>query len=66
MTIDNESPPGSWQHAIELQPWKYNQAQKVMWALSEIRLRGLLVEADILTQEIQTLRAELKSKTRSE
>jgi hypothetical protein len=59
--IDNESPPGSWQKEIELQPWKYPQQQKVGWALSEMRLRGLLVEADILAQEIQTLQAELKN-----
>jgi hypothetical protein len=59
VSVDNESPPGSWQKEIELQPWKYPQQQKVGWALSEMRLRGLLVEADILAQELSTLQAEL-------
>jgi hypothetical protein len=58
--IDNESPPGSWQREIELQPWKYPQQMKVEWALYEIRLRGLRTEAEILGQEITFLKAELK------
>jgi hypothetical protein len=59
MTVDNESPPGSWQREIELQPWKYKQEEKVGWALSEMRLRGMFKEADILSQEIVTLKAEV-------
>ena len=60
MTIDDISPPGSWQREIELQPWKYKQEQKVGWALSEMRLRGMFKEADILSQEISVLKAELE------
>jgi hypothetical protein len=60
MTVDNISPPGSWQREIELQPWKYKQEEKVGWALSEMRLRGMLKEADILAQEIITLKAEVE------
>ena len=60
MTIDDISPPGSWQREIELQPWKYKQEQKVGWALSEMRLRGMFKEADILAQEISVLNAELE------
>ena len=60
MTVDNISPPGSWQREIELQPWKYKQEEKVGWALSEIRLRGMFKEADILSQEIITLKAEVE------
>ncbi|NBS71743.1 hypothetical protein EBT31_22940, partial [bacterium] len=60
MTIDDISPPGSWQREIELQPWKYKQEQKVGWALSEMRLRGMFKEADILAQEISVLKAELE------
>ena len=60
MTVDNQSPPGSWQREIELQPWKYKQEEKVGWALSEMRLRGMFKEADILAQEISVLKAELE------
>jgi len=60
MTIDDISPPGSWQREIELQPWKYKQEQKVGWALSEMRLRGMFKEADILAQEISVLKVELE------
>ena len=60
MTIDDISPPGSWQREIELQPWKYKQEEKVGWALSEMRLRGMFKEADILVQEITTLKAEVE------
>ena len=60
MTVDNISPPGSWQREIELQPWKYKQEQKVGWALSEMRLRGMFKEADILAQEISVLKAEVE------
>jgi hypothetical protein len=60
MTIDDISPPGSWQREIELQPWKYKQEEKVGWSLSEMRLRGMFKEADILAQEISVLKAELE------
>jgi hypothetical protein len=60
MTVDDISPPGSWQREIELQPWKYKQEQKVGWALSEMRLRGMFKEADILAQEISVLKAEVE------
>jgi len=59
MIIDDKSPPGSWQREIELQPWKYSQQEKVGWALSEMRLRGMFKEADILSQEIVVLKAEV-------
>ena len=61
MTVDDISPPGSWQREIELQPWKYKQEEKVGWALSEMRLRGMFKEADILAQEIITLKAEVEA-----
>ena len=61
MTVDNQSPPGSWQREIELQPWKYKQEEKVGWALSEMRLRGMFKEADILSQEIIALKAEVEN-----
>ena len=61
MTIDDISPPGSWQREIELQPWKYKQEEKVGWALSGMRLRGMFKEADILVQEITALKAEVAS-----
>lgn len=60
MIIDDKSPPGSWQKQIELMPWKFKQEEKVGWALSEMRLRGMFQEADILAQEINVLKAEVE------
>ena len=59
MTIDDISPPGSWQREIELQPWKYKDVENAGWALAQLRLRGMFKEADILTQEITALKAEV-------
>lgn len=61
MAVDNDSPPGSWEREMERMPWKFQQEEKVGWALSQIRLRGMFKEADIIAQEIQTLKAELES-----
>lgn len=61
MTVDNESPPGAWKEEMERMPWKFQQEFKVNTVLSQMRLRGMLKEADIITQEIQTLKAELES-----
>lgn len=61
MPVDNESDPGAWAREIERMPWKFQQEQKVGWALSQLRLRGMFKEAEILTQEIFTLKAELES-----
>lgn len=60
MTIDDKSPPGSWKAEMERMPWKYSQQEKVGWALSEMRLRGMFKEADILSQEIVVLKAEVE------
>lgn len=60
MIIDDKSPPGSWKTEMERMPWKYSQQEKVGWALSEMRLRGMFKEADILSQEISVLKAELE------
>ena len=59
MIIDDKSPPGSWKTEMERMPWKYSQQEKVGWALSEMRLRGMFKEADILSQEIVALKAEV-------
>jgi hypothetical protein len=61
MPVDNESEPGAWEREIERMPWKFQQEQKVGWALSQMRLRGMFKEAEILTQEIVTLKTELES-----
>jgi len=61
MAVDNESPPGSWKAEIERMPWKFQQEEKVGWAMSQMRLRGMFKEADIVAQEIGTLKAELES-----
>jgi hypothetical protein len=61
VTVDNESPPGAWKEEMERMPWKFQQEFKVNTVLSQMRLRGMLKEADIITQEIQTLKAELEA-----
>ena len=59
--IDNESPPGAWKAEMERAPWGYgqSQAQKVQFALAEIRQRGLWNIAEVLEKEIKTLQAEV-------
>jgi hypothetical protein len=61
MPVDNESDPGAWQREMERMPWKFQQEQKVGAALSQLRLRGMFKEAEILAQEISVLKAELES-----
>lgn len=61
MPVDNESPPGAWKDEMERMPWKFRQEQKVGWALSQMRLRGMFQEAEILAQEISVLKTELES-----
>jgi hypothetical protein len=60
MTVDNISPPGSWQREIELQPWKYSQQAKIDEALASIRKSGMALEANLLAQEISVLKAEVE------
>lgn len=61
MTVDNESPPGSWRDEMARMPWRYSQQVKVEQALATIRQAGLPVEANILAQEISVLKAELET-----
>lgn len=61
MTVDNESPPGSWRDEMARMPWRYSQQVKVEQALAMIRQAGLPVEANILAQEISVLKAELET-----
>lgn len=59
VTVDNESPPGSWKNEMDRMPWRYSEQVKVEQALATIRQAGLPVEANILAQEISVLKAEL-------
>lgn len=59
MTIDNESPPGSWRDEMARMPWRYSQQVKVDEALAAIRKAGLALEASVLAQEINVLKAEI-------
>jgi hypothetical protein len=61
MTIDDKSPPGSWQREMDMMPWKYSQQAKVSEALSSIRQAGLALEASVLALEITTLKNELEA-----
>ena len=60
MTIDNVSPPGSWQREMEMMPWKYSQQAKIDEALASIRKSGMALEANLLAQEINVLKAEVE------
>lgn len=46
---------------MERAPWGYgqSQAQKVQFALAEIRQRGMWEIAEVLEREIKTLQAEV-------
>ena len=59
--IDNDSPPGAWKAELQRAPWGYgqSQAQKVQFALAEIRQRGMWEIAEVLEREIKTLQAEV-------
>lgn len=59
VTIDNKSPPGSWKAEMERMPWRYSQQTKVDEALAAIRKSGMALEANLLAQEINVLKAEL-------
>jgi len=61
MTIDDKSPPGSWATEMERMPWKYSQQVKVEEALASIRRAGFVLEANLLAQEINVLKAELEA-----
>ena len=62
MMIDSESEPGAWKREMEKLPWGYGQSQTttVRKALEDIRLFGLLKQADALEQEILALSRELE------
>jgi len=60
MTIDDKSPPGSWKREMDMMPWKYSQQVKVDEALATIRKGGMALEANLLTQEINVLKAEIE------
>lgn len=62
MTVDNESPPGSWRDEMARMPWRYSQQVKVDEALAAIRRGGFALEANVLAQEISVLKAELAAR----
>lgn len=59
MTIDKDSPPGAWAEEMARMPWRYSQQVKVDEALAAMRRVGLQLEANVLAQELNVLRAEL-------
>jgi len=60
MIIDDVSPPGSWQREMDRMPWRYSQQTKIDEALASIRKSGMALEANLLAQEINVLKAELE------
>lgn len=61
MTVDNQSPPGSWRDEMERMPWKYSQQVKIEEALTTLRKCGFGLEANLFAQEINVLKAELEA-----
>lgn len=61
MTVDNESPPGSWAEEMSRMPWRYSRQVKAEEALAAIRAAGLVLEANVLALELKTLRNEIES-----
>lgn len=59
MVIDKDSPPGAWAEEMARMPWRYSQQVKVDEALAAMRRAGLQLEAQVLAQELNVLRAEL-------
>lgn len=59
MVIDKDSPPGAWAEEMARMPWRYSQQVKVDEALAAMRRAGLQLEANVLAQELNVLRAEL-------
>ena len=60
MIIDDKSPPGSWKTEMERMPWRYSQQTKIDEAFASIRKSGMALEANLLAQEINVLKAELE------
>ena len=60
MIIDDVSPPGAWQREMDMMPWKYSQQARIDEALALIRKGGMALEANLLAQEINVLKAELE------
>lgn len=62
VTIDNQSPPGSWKDEMSAAPWGYGQSQQTLVerSLQNIRRAGLSNEATVLSLELLTLRNELE------
>lgn len=61
MTIDNDSPPGSWRDEMARMPWRYSPQVKIEEALANIRRAGFQIEANLLAQEINVLKAEIEA-----
>jgi len=62
VTVDRQSPPGSWKDELNAAPWGYGQSQQslVERSLQNIRRAGLFDEATVLSLELLTLRNELE------
>jgi hypothetical protein len=63
MTLDDKSPPNSWQQEMDRMPWKYKEPGRlnVNDVLARMRQNGLWLEANTIAEEISRLRAELFS-----
>jgi hypothetical protein len=60
MSVDDQSPPGSWRDEMARMPWRYSQQTKIEEALTTLRKCGFSVEANLFAQEISVLKAEIE------
>lgn len=61
MSVDNDSPPGSWKSEMDRMPWRYSTEVQAERALAAIRAQGLVLEANALALEIKRLQNEIES-----
>jgi hypothetical protein len=57
--IDTVSPPGAWAEQIKAAPWRFKAQPDLNDALARIRAAGLGLEADLIGQELVSLRAQV-------
>jgi hypothetical protein len=60
MTIDRESPPGSWADEIRAAPWRFKPLPSTHELLARVRAAGLTQEANELAREIEALRSQVQ------
>lgn len=63
MTVDDKSPPNSWQQEMDRMPWKYKTpgSPDINEILARMGRNGMWQEARAISDEISRLKADLFS-----